>query len=351
MDRSIQHITDEKLDIFILNKKMLRDESVSVDEHLKECAECRNRYDELIIFYESIKKPVKPDITFSQIQNILHERKKKEEISIGRIFESKKFTFKERIKLYLENFSFKYSAPLLKWSFAGAAVLILIAIFYWGYIKPRQELVKDHELKKDTKQLQKLPDIQRDTNVVKQEPKKQKQKEEKKLDIKPLFGFISHLSITGIKGSYEDYGFIKAIDNSQNSAVLFVYDKADYDKNKDPEIIINSNKEKYRILIGRFSKSKTSNFICSITPDNQEIELTAAENGNCSNDSSRIIYRFDNEFNLLNIEIGNKFINKYGANIPGTPEEVKDALKSQIRNSIKYWNGKYYISNHTRAHK
>jgi len=347
MNNNKDHINEEKLDIYVLNKELPGSESVEINNHLSICNECLERYNKLVAFYEGVKNSPPVNVTFSEIQNILKKRRIDEEVSIETIFKHKKIPLSKRIKSFFGELSLTDTAPALRWSLAGAAALILVALLYWVYIKPGPQIVKDQDQGKDTTQKPKLQETQHDTNVVKEEPwEEEKKKEKKQQQKKPMFGVTSHLIVSGVKGSYNEYGFVKGVDNSNNSSVLFVYSKEKYDKNKKPDELVNSKSETYRILFNKFPSSKSTNNICSIEPGKYGIEITTAENSNCDDKSYEVKYQFDKDFNLKDVEFKYEFVVSFGADIEGTNDEKAEKFEEQLKSSIKYWNGKTYIKRH-----
>lgn len=360
MDNGIKHITELKIDIYVLNKDSLGQEAVEIENHLKNCQECNDIYNDLVSFYNRANNAIRVNVKHTDIQNILQLRRNKEQLNIKNIFGNKKYPLFEIIKIKLKELSWSKTTPALKWSLSGAAAIIIFALIYLNYFYPSQEIVNEQNPPKnneksitsDNKQTEvlKIDTMSKGNNEIEEQNKKEdKIKKEKKpveriRNGQILYGVASHLFVSGIKGNYDEFGFIKVVDNTKNAPVLFVFEKDSYSKNVNPGELINSKRDKYRILFNRFPSNGKMNTICSIEPGKDGLMIATSESGKCDDISYEVYYQFDSEFNLKDVEFSKEFISANGKDIEGTDNEKSLILKDLLKKRVKYWDGTSYIN-------
>lgn len=350
----MNHISSEKLDLFLLNKALLGDEIKFIEKHLEECSDCKAELEELHLFYKGIKESDQFNTKYNEITKILEERHKKYDLTIETIFkkENNKPTIHSFIN-YVKNLIAFKSNPVLKWSLATVAAVIILFMVYLLFQNTSQKpTITEHN---DTIHPNAPVIINKDTNIVKEENKDTVNIEKKgNIEQKPLFAYVSYINpISNIKGSGPaKFNFIKAVDIKKSSAVLFAYKPDRFDillKQYQITEIISKNSEQFRILFPKTVLTKNNNSICKIKLGLNDIDIIVSENNQCSDNPLETIYNFDNDLKIKGVSFDTTFKSSFKELKGYNPDELGVNLTEYanfLKGLVKYWDGTKYSTSY-----
>jgi hypothetical protein len=358
----MEHISRDKIELYILKSGFLGDETEVIKKHLLECKECKDIYTEINGIYEIIEKE-EQDRNIKQ--KLIHSLKRRTIPIISdykQIFQYNKKSISGELKKIISKFfrfffhiiTFEYLsvAPKFRWAIAGAIPILLIVFIYEFYSyhtiaifnKDKQITGFDTINKKIDSIPQKFVEIE-ENNEKEITDSTKIDKGENKIPKRMLFAFVPLIK-TGIRGNdtmalqYKIFAVKNSYYKKTGIIVLTKNAVITTDTNNSVKTnIINKKLLHYYIIpVSEISKNYGNriNKIISIEKINSgyKIEVNETEQPNIST----LYYEFDNSFVPVSIKANNNFNElyldlQYEGKIDSNTDitEYLQSLKGQIK--------------------
>lgn len=363
----MKHISDEKLDVYILNKELLGNELKEIKNHLNQCSTCKKKLEELSEFY-GVLKTMKEESQDEQIITLNDVEEKMQSHQLKNISEIKEYFRQSKVsKIRKKIFSLSKLSLLTnflnetfqnkKLAFGIITSLFLITftiLYYFLVYSPKTSYIAEEKSLQKTKIQEKVFDstsfTQKDTNL-KETQSLEKSKRVIKKQRSLFANIISSPFIIGSQakgeGQYFTVGFFHK--KFKSSAIIIIDDisKKDEISIKEIDKYYRSKKIKYMIIFPKTVINSGKNSICDVIESNLGLNvIVTEEEGKCNfNKDPIIIYKFSENMKIEDIEFSNGFKKKYSKHFGYELQESEsDSLKTELKSNIKSLDGKKILT-------
>lgn len=363
----MKHITDEKLDVYILNKDLLGNELKEIKNHLNQCSICKKKLEELSKFY-GILKTIEEEsqeeeiITFHDVEKKMKSHQLQNISEIKEYFRQPKVSKISPINFLLSKFSSLTNFLIeslqnkkLALGIITSLILITFTILYYFLIySPKTSYIAEEKYFQKTKSQEKEFDstslTQKDTISTEiQSSEKSKIPKRKRTNL--FASIISSPMIIGTQSKGEvQYFTVSFFHKGLKSAAIIIIN----DINKKDEISIKEidkyyrdKKIKYMIIFPKTGINVGKNSICDVIESNSGLNvIVTEEEGKCNfNKDPILIYKFYENMKFEDIEFSTGFRKKYSEFLGyDFQKSESDSLKTELKMNIKSWNGRKIIN-------